>query len=227
VTHPPRADRPLPVARRRGARPWVLAALACATLAAACSSGSLHPAPLATDPNGATVDRGQGNAADDAATDAGDGDGGAPGDASGGDADAATDAVTVCNDLTADGPLVAETAGSGPPPAATGGTLFQGTYWLTARANYGGTPDARLVQRTLVIGATGFGVAEGVATSGDAGDVVWTSREGTWSLSSPEMLAFDVACPSPVRVDHVRFAADGPHLTLLITNEAVESYELQ
>jgi hypothetical protein len=209
-------------------------AVACVLAAAfvyACSSGSTHPAALASDQDVSARDGGRPSTAEDAATttdanaDANALDG-RPADTQDAEStEAAGDAgAGPCNALIAEGPQVAEAVGTGAPPPAVGGTIFPGTYWLTSRANYGGTPDVFVVQRSILVTTTGWSVVEG---TGDAGSAPPASSEGTWSLSSFDMLNVDVTCPTPRRVDHYRFTADGSQLTLFPTNESVEFYALQ
>jgi hypothetical protein len=230
---PTRATPRPPRARRR----LVCAIVTCAAVATACSSGGMHPNGLASDHASPTATGGHGTFGDastlsaeasiaDAADSGSDSDSGSGSDADSGSDSGSDASPPACSTLTADGPAVADTAGTGTPPDATGGPVFEGTYWLTARTNYGGTPDARLLQRTLVVTTAGWTVVEG-RSSGDAGVSAFTSRAGTWSLTDATLLTVDLGCPGPRTVDHVRFSAGGPTLYLFPTNEVMERYDLQ
>jgi len=131
-----------------------------------------------------------------------------------------------CNGNTADGPLVEQTVLSGSQPAAMGGHIYSGTYWLTERDTYGGTPDGLFVQRSLVIDATTVNVVGGDTTS-DAGMPVWTTTTSTYEVLDLIVLSTTESCPGPPHVTNVQFTAAGGQLTLYPTSDTAEVYTLQ
>jgi hypothetical protein len=152
--------------------------------------------------------------------------------ASGAGSDDASDGASpdvsagACNGDTADGPLVEQTVLSGSQPAAMGGHIYSGTYWLTERDTYGGTPDGLFVQRSLVIDATTVNLVGGDTTS-DAGMPVWATTTSTYEVLDLIVLSTTESCPGPAHVTNVQFTAAGGQLTLYPTSDTAEVYTLQ
>lgn len=135
-------------------------------------------------------------------------------------------AVGACNAYSADGPLVEQTVLSGSQPAAMGGTIYSGTYWLTERDTYGGTPDDLFVQRSLIIDATTVNVVGGDTTS-DAGMPLLTTTTSSYQVLDLIVLSTTESCPGPMHVTNVQFTAVGGQLTLYPTSDTAEVYTLQ
>jgi hypothetical protein len=131
-----------------------------------------------------------------------------------------------CNAYSADGPLVEQTALSGSQPAAMGGTIYSGTYWLTERDTYGGTPDGLFVQRSLYIDATTINVVGGDTTD-DAGMPALTTTTSSYEVLDLIVLSMTESCPGPMHVTNVQFTAVGGQLTLYPTSDTAEVYTLQ
>jgi hypothetical protein len=131
-----------------------------------------------------------------------------------------------CNMLEADGPLVPEAAAGGAQPAATGGQIFPGTYWLTERVTYGGAPDGLFVKRALLVSAKTIDVIEGSTTSANAAPLLTTSS-ATYEVLDTFVLSKEVTCPAPPHSMSTRFTANGAQLTLFPTNDTSELYTLQ
>jgi hypothetical protein len=145
-----------------------------------------------------------------------------------GDDDAADGAGAggACNALTADGPLVGQTVLSGSQPDAMGGHVYSGTYWLTERDTFGGTPDGLFVQRSLVIDDTTINTVGGESMS-DAGMPAWTTAAATYEVLDLIVLSETQSCPGPSHRVNVQFTAVGGQLTLYPTMDTAEVYTLQ
>ena len=107
-----------------------------------------------------------------------------------------------------------------------GGQIFKGTYWLTERDTYGGTPDGLLVQRTLVIGDTTIDVVEG-QTMDDASAPAFVTTTSSYQVLDTIVLSTDETCPGPSHTTNVLFTANGGQLTLFPTMDTAEVYTLQ
>jgi hypothetical protein len=84
-----------------------------------------------------------------------------------------------CNGLTiTDAPVVEETLVPGSPPAFTGGTLANGTYYLTSVLIYGGDAGGSTVSEALVA-EDGGGSASGDDASGEDAIADGASLDGT------------------------------------------------
>jgi hypothetical protein len=165
--------------------------------------------------SGAVEDAGTDSAPDVAAEDAETPDGVTPGDAPG-----------ACNALVPEGPLVPQTVVGGSQPAASGGNLFAGTYWLTDRFTYGGVPDGLFVQRTLVLEGSTVDVVGGT-TASDAGTPVLETTTASYQVFDTVVFSTDESCPGPPHTTNVLFTASGGQLTLYPTADSAEVYELQ
>jgi hypothetical protein len=139
---------------------------------------------------------------------------------------ATSDVAGACNAFSADGPLVAQTMLAGSQPNAMGGHVYSGTYWLTERDTYGGTPDKLFVQRSLVIDATTVNVVGG-DTASDAGMPAWTTTTSSYQVLDVVVLTLTESCPGPPHVTNLQFTAVGGQLTLYPTMDTAEVYALQ
>jgi hypothetical protein len=121
------------------------------------------------------------DAFDDGQDTDGAGDEGRDADASDAAADALVDTGTECNDLTNGAQPVAEVDVAATEPAATGGTIVGGTYFLTSYTVYGGSMGGVTVQATLSVAPTDLagpagadkGTIQSIENDG-AGDVTYT-----------------------------------------------------
>jgi hypothetical protein len=120
---------------------------------------------------------------------------------------------------------------SGPPPAALGGTIATGTYWLTKREFYpaaadtGETAPTDTVRRTLVFDPNKYLLAEQVEP-GDAG-ASWTyNADLTYTVSAGVVNTVE-SCPAPGSIGSVFYMVSGKELWLLPDNDLREVYELQ
>ncbi len=148
------------------------------------------------------------------------------GDLGADDAPDGSGAGGACNALSADGPLVGQTVLGGSQPDAMGGHVYSGTYWLTERDTFGGTPDGLFVQRSLVIDDTTVN-AVGGETMSDAGVPASTTTAATYEVLDLIVLSETQSCPGPSHVVNVQFTAVGGQLTLYPTMDTAEVYTLQ
>ena len=139
---------------------------------------------------------------------------------------ATPDGASACNAYSADGPLVAQTMLAGSQPVAMGGHIFSGTYWLTERDTYGGTPDDLFVQRSLIIDTTTVN-AVGGSTASDAGMPPWTTTTSSYQVLDLVVFSTTESCPGPPHVTNVQFTAASGQLTLYPTMDTAEVYTLQ
>ena len=153
-------------------------------------------------------------------------DGTSPDDAAA-EGSAATDAAPgTCNAIVPDGPLVAQTVLNVTQPDAMGGHIFSGTYWLTERDTYGGTPDGLFVQRSLVIDAVNINVAGG-QTADEAGAPVIETTTSSYQIDDSVVFSTDESCPGPPHTVNTLYTADGGQLTLYPDQDTAEIYTLQ
>ncbi len=139
-----------------------------------------------------------------------------------------------CKALDAGGPVLPETVVAGFPPAALGGQLFPGEYWLTERDFYPAAtdpPDAGssraniVVQSSYFFGATTLDIVEGQGPLG-ATTVVTSSRSGTYKLGSATQVTIDEACPGTTQ-RNVPFTVSGDELWLFPTQDRRDVYTQQ
>ena len=203
---------------------WIVG-LASATSAAvvgyACSSGNSHPASVVDLGDAAGQDSGKLPDGGGTLPDGGklpDGgtlpDGGQGGDGGG----------SGCSALTQDGTMVTTGAGTGTIPTPTGGVIYQGTYFMTARSYFGSVVDTSVIGRTLVVGPKDWTIIEAIQGTGAP---VVTSTTGTWETLQPDVLSLSITCPGPKHLQNLQYTGGGPQLTLFPTNELTEVYELQ
>ncbi len=162
-----------------GLVPWV--ALCAVPLAVACSGS--------TDNTTGTTDAGTGSDGASGSDSGGGGtDSGGGGDAGTGDTGA--DANVVCNTLVNDGPSVPLNLVTAAAPAATGGTIGDGTYLLSDVTVYGSPV------------ATSIGTAKGkLKLTGNVADIIVDSSGKTTTSSSTftksgHTLAATQTCPT-------------------------------
>jgi len=177
--------------------PWALVLVACGGE----SSGTPYqgsPNPGLTPTDGAAAD---GSEDSSVGTTEGDGAAGATGDGGSSGADGASDATTACNTLVDTAPTVTTEDVASPPPVLTGGTIADGTYFLTALTVYTGDGgaagasngnsttievDGTTIQLAMVGNST---ATEMVTTSGSSFTDMRTcpapaTREGTYSATA-------------------------------------------
>ena len=103
--------------------------------------------------------------------------------------DAASDAAPSCNALANAAPIVSVEQGASDPPAPQGGTVVDGTYWLTAAVVYTGpsgpTGMTGTAQTTLLV----QGGTVQMATSGTP-----ATRTVTFTTSGTDLDSVDT-CP--------------------------------
>ena len=114
--------------------------------------------------------------------------------------DTATDGPRLCNMVTNGAPVIAQQYAPGDPPAPSGGTIVDGTYFVTAAtiftADAGATgPTGALIRETDVISGTTFQIASGslsqtgsFTTNGTAIAIAITCPPGT---PAPPFVAYD------------------------------------
>jgi len=117
---------------------------------------------------------------------------GAPGGAGSGGTGAGGD--DACNAIEANAPLYPLLSVSGPPPAALGGTIVPGTYFVTSETQYESPPMATVYRRGVRIE-----IAEGSWQEADAPDpeeALGTTQRYTYAVSveSPR-LTMTTTCP--------------------------------
>jgi hypothetical protein len=153
----------------------------------------------------------------------------------GADAASATDGATAaeggksCNNLQATGAdLLPQTPVTDPMPAATGGNIMLGTYWLTERDLYaGGMPDALFVQRALLIDATTINVVEGTASSA-TGTPTLKTQTSTYQVFATVGLSMRESCPGSPEVTNAHYSVAGGQVTLYYPDlGTAEVYALQ
>lgn len=145
--------------------------------------------------------------------------------------DSSTDAVmevappiSGCNGIVPAGPLVSETAATGSEPAATGGTIPTGTYFLTEIDLYGAPMTGQVVQRTLVVDATKMQFAEAIGGPADAD----TPDDSTSTyVVYGNVVSLGEYCPTNGAADNVFFSVQGNQLTLFVTPTKGDVYTLQ
>jgi hypothetical protein len=115
---------------------------------------------------------------------------------------------------------------AGSQPVAMGGHIFSGTYWLTERDTYGGTPDGLFVQRSLIIDTTTVN-AVGGSTASDAGMPALTTTTSSYQVLDLVVFSTTESCPGPPHVTNVQFTAANGQLTLYPTMDTAEVYTLQ
>jgi hypothetical protein len=138
------------------------------------------------------------------------------------------DASSTCNVIESDSALVPQASATGPQPAATGGTIFPGTYYLTERLTYGGAPDGLFKKRVLVVDTETktIDMVEGTAETAD-GTPPLTRSSATYQVFDGTLLNLELSCPTPGETSNTRFTAGGATLTLYLTASNVEVYMLQ
>jgi hypothetical protein len=194
-----------------------------------CGSGNARPPPIGAGDTG-TLPGSDGSTAPDGAP-LGDGSGGdgTTRDGAGGDGAAGT-----CNALAAAGPVLTETVVAGLPPAAVGGQIFPGEYWLTERDFYPDAtdpPDAGsaraniVVQSSYFLGATSFDLVEGQGPLG-ATTVVAGSTSGTYKIGSATVFTIDQTCPGAERTN-VPFTVSGDQLWVFPSRDRRDVYSIQ
>lgn len=152
----------------------------------------------------------------------------APADAAGDGSGDGLDGGGACSTVDPEGsPLVAQTVMPGPRPAATGGELFQGTYWLTTRYNYAGAADTNFVRRVLLIEPTAKTVefVEGTAATANAAPTLSTAS-GTFQIFDQKIFSMKLTCPA-AQLSNLAYTANGGALTIYPDDESAELYELQ
>ena len=183
---------------------WSIGLLACG-LVVACSSSSNTANPVdsgATD-SGLTSEGGSG-----------------PMDSGGGtDTGSSTDTgavMTACNTLQNTAPVVHIDLAPGTAPKPTGGTVPDGTYYVTKYDVYGapGTGDAgattaNTYQGASVVKSGMYNVVN--ATNG----AVSQASSGTISESGTQIM-LEQTCPSPATVPFAGYSSDGTKVVTLI-----------
>ncbi len=104
-----------------------------------------------------------------------------------------------CGTLTNDAPGVAETAGSGTISTMTGGTLVDGTYFITARLDYSGGTCGCTNKTTAVISGGGT-MLQAVSRTDTDPDVVLS---GTITTTG-NMMSWNFTCPATMTLTLTR-----------------------
>lgn len=177
---------------------------ACAlALSVACSSPG-HP--------GGSADAAAGNAGT-----SGSGGSGLGGSSGVGGASAAGGSEPSCNDLVLDAPAVGFSYDAGPAPAALGGSIADGTYFLTAQIVYdtaSGPTDA-LGRTEVEVAGTTWQEVDGDPTP----STVNPDRHFTNTLSITDTtLDLTQTCPSGGGTTSSDFSADATAVTVYITD---------
>jgi hypothetical protein len=178
--------------------------------------GSLLPPVEAGKRDGTAAGSDDGSSADSSSTVAGDA-------AAEADVEAAPP-MTGCNSVVPAGPQVTETAATGSEPAALGGTIATGTYFLSAVNLYGAPMTGQVVQRTIVIDATTMQFSEVI--SGSPGASTADTSTSTYMLYGT-VVSLGEYCPTNGAADNIFFSAQGNQLTLFVSSTKGEVYTLQ
>jgi hypothetical protein len=122
----------------------------------------------------------------------------------------------VCNDLVNTGTLIDRTGVNGDPPVATGGTVVDGTYDLTAFAVYVGTagapgPTGITARSTIRIAAGKIDQILELAGTGKTSTV--TTMSSVYTATGATFAETDL-CPTGGGGRQLQFTANDPQLTL-------------
>lgn len=139
--------------------------------------------------------------------------------------------ISGCNAIVPAGPLVSETAVDASEPAATGGTIATGTYFLTEIDLYGAPMTGQVVQRTLVVDAAKMNFSEVIGGSAEAGagatDAGTTDNSTSTYTVYGNVVSLGEYCPTNGSADNVFFSVQGNQLTLFVTVMTANVYTLQ
>jgi hypothetical protein len=215
---------------------------ALALTAFGCSSSSTSPAGTPEDAGAgadgaASSSGGSDGSGSGGNSDAGSSSGSSGSDGSGGSDEGSSDSSSggtmcgapvvdggTCAALTAAGPMVAETCGTGTPPAQTGGTIADGTYVLESATDYaceGGVPSSSdTTQVTFVFSGGCFQWA--VAHPGTQG----VTSSGEVSTSSTTLTLAE-ECPMGGTGTTVSYSANATGFTTLASSMNLEVYTKQ
>jgi hypothetical protein len=123
----------------------------------------------------------------------------------------------VCNTLVNAAPVVSKTTNAGPTPAATGGTIADGTYFLTRMDKWNGITGANTHKETWVFSS---GTIQVVTDNESDGGTKHAS--GTYATSG-STLTFTVTCPGAQTVS-MPFTATATELTTINADDPNESH---
>lgn len=136
----------------------------------------------------------------------------------------AAEEAGVCNDLVNSGTLVDRTGVSGDPPVATGGTVVDGTYDLTAYSVYvgtSGTPGPTGITAKATIRIAAGKIEEIIEIGGTGKTTSVTTTSSVYSVTGATFAETEL-CPAGGGGRQLQFTANDPQLVLtdLTTKEA-------
>ena len=125
------------------------------------------------------------------------------------------EAAAACSELVLDAPAVGLTYDAAAPPASSGGTIADGTYFLTAQVVYGTASGSTiLLGRTKVVIA---GASWQEVSGGPEPSSVNPDRRQTYTLNaSGTSLSLARTCPSAGQAQAVEYTAEATRLTLFV-----------
>ncbi len=124
----------------------------------------------------------------------------------GGGEEAPSDSSGACTSVVNGGALVPETAGTGSRPVAAGGTIEDGTYFLTKSEVYApGTTDAAMRKRVWMFAGNRFEAVNNDSNSAER-------KLGGTKAANGTMLTLTVTCPMDLTAT-IEFTATGTTFT--------------
>jgi hypothetical protein len=124
-----------------------------------------------------------------------------------------------CNDLLLDAPPYVLTSAPGAAPAPTGGSIVDGTYFVTGATMYGQSfPDLPFGRHKVQISGASWQDAEGESEP----DGVNPDRYSTFSLTSAgTSLTLSRSCPAGSETMNLTYSAEEGRLTVFVLDRGV------
>jgi hypothetical protein len=130
---------------------------------------------------------------------------------------AGVDAGNGCNALVNGAPSVSKVSNAGPPPTMTGGTLMDGTWFLTSMDRYNNSTGSSTHRETWVFSGSNVQIATFKSTDG-----IQKNYSATYSTSGNQV-TLSVTCPMTATLVSA-FTASATTLQVINSDDANEMH---